>query len=711
MDTLVSNLSKLKIEQYDTHYETGDPTSFVGYVFDELMTRHKGSRDHPEQPERIKTIHTHLLKSGLLEQTCNLECRPATFPELTLCHSNEMVDMIFAFESDSRLKGAPASEHAEENFLVSRPPRDSILIDPDTYVCHSSPEAARLAAGALLQLADHIMNPESPVKRGFAAIRPPGHHATPTTPMGFCLFNNVAVAARYFQQTHGLGKICIIDWDVHHGNGTQDAFYCDASVLFISTHRYDKGLYYPKSGHLKNIGAGEGVGYTVNIPIDGSYGDDDLDYIFEYVVTPMLTQFRPEAIIISAGFDAARNDPIGLCDVSPTFFGKLTDRVLNWAEASPDCQGRLLLALEGGYDLSNIAHASEACIRSLLKLPAAPEEELLSDRTVATTVRSTQPGVPRAHVVSVCHRVTSLLASAGVDVPVSVTKLKKLKMAYSPQIAPIDIRPLVTSGGGHKGSISRSLVHPDCIKKETTIAEAIFYLSMNASIPVEYDDEDDKATSALKTLLKVEGAVVLRPWMAGCRHIRVLKGGQRAELLLDDITHGMEHPCVFDIKMGETYANPNDPLARKQAMEEKALTCSAAEYGFRLTACQAVDLKLEKLHAKRMITDAHFINTFRRFATYHFESDIICKRVSEICTELMVVFEAQSSFWFVSSSLLIAYDASCPTALPRVKIVDFAHAHPLGAVKRRDSGFIKGLTSLTALWHRSALGPVDSDIE
>ena len=693
MDYLVDALSNLKIDSLVSHYDQGDADSEVAYVFDELMTRHKGSKDHPEHPGRIQSIHTHLLRTGLLEQTINLECRPATFQEIAMCHSSQMIDRIFAFESDTRLKGAPLSDHAEDNFIVTHPPRDSLLIDADTYVCHSSPEAARLAVGSLLQLADAIMS--SHVKRGFAAIRPPGHHATSSSPMGFCLFNNIAIAARYMQQRHGLKKVCIIDWDVHHGNGTQDIFYDDSSVLFISIHRYDKGTFYPKTGHMKDIGAGDGVGYNVNVPIDNSYSDDDLEYTFDHVVIPMLDAFCPEVILVSAGFDAAINDPIGMCDVTPHYFGRLTSKLLAWAEASSACNGRLMLALEGGYDLDNIATASEACIRALLKLQPADEDDM-SARSVATTVRTTTPGVPRGHVVSLCHRLTTLLCQH-VKIPISVNKLKKLRTPHE-QTVPVDDRPLTTSGGGHAGTVSRSLTRPGCVKKETTLAEARFYFACNHQVAIDFDDDTDReGFTALPTPPQS-----LLSWIPQCHHISVKLG--RAELILDDITHGMHLPCVFDIKMGQTYVNPDDPEDRKLRMAKKAMTCSAAEFGFRLTACRAVDFQLDKTHAKKQMIPEHFISAFRRFSAYHFESDNVCKSVASRCEELLRAFDEQSSYWFVSSSILIAYDAVAPEPHVKVMMVDFAHAHP-GSVK--DTGFMNGLTNLAAFWKRSALGPVD----
>eukprot|EP00933_Yihiella_yeosuensis_P021408 TRINITY_DN16931_c0_g1_i1.p1 TRINITY_DN16931_c0_g1~~TRINITY_DN16931_c0_g1_i1.p1 ORF type:complete len:591 (-),score=101.68 TRINITY_DN16931_c0_g1_i1:182-1759(-) len=197
-----------------------------------------------------------------------------------------------------------------------------------------------------------------------AVIRPPGHHATKDKASGFCLFNNVGVAVRHLQQEYGVKRVAIVDWDVHHGNGTSDIFAEDDSVLFFSVHRYDSQGFFPGTGILEDAGKSAAKGYTVNVPLDKGYGDLDVRHVIQHVLCPLLDKFKPEAIFVSAGFDAVKGDPLGGCRVSPEGYGWLTS--LLHRLASHFCEGRLFLALEGGYNPDMIAQCSVECVRSLM---------------------------------------------------------------------------------------------------------------------------------------------------------------------------------------------------------------------------------------------------------------------------------------------------------------------------------------------------------
>jgi acetoin utilization deacetylase AcuC-like enzyme len=216
-------------------------------------------------------------------------------------------------------------------------------IDADTFVSPESVTIAELAAGGTVALVDQLI--DGPVSKGFALVRPPGHHATPGRAMGFCLLNNVAIAAAH-ARARGLERVAIIDWDVHHGNGTQDAFYGDPHVLYVSTHQFP---FYPGTGAVLETGTGEGTGYTVNVPMTAGGGDARYRGAFERVILPALSEYRPDLVIVSAGFDASARDPLAEMALSADAFGWMGRELRKIADAS--AKGRMLVALEGGYDL------------------------------------------------------------------------------------------------------------------------------------------------------------------------------------------------------------------------------------------------------------------------------------------------------------------------------------------------------------------------
>jgi acetoin utilization deacetylase AcuC-like enzyme len=231
----------------------------------------------------------------------------------------------------------------------------AVSLDPDTFTSPRSYDAACAAAGAALSAVQSVLEDTS-TPRAVALVRPPGHHAERARPMGFCLFNNVAVAAAYARRA-GLARVAIVDIDVHHGNGTQDCFYDDPSVLFISMHQ---SPYYPGTGADTEIGSGPGRGFTVNVPLAAGATDGDYDAVFDRVVEPVLRQFGPELVLVSAGFDAHADDPLGGMRLTTGAFGRLTVRLRTAADES--AAGRLVLVTEGGYDLD----ALEGCVRTVI---------------------------------------------------------------------------------------------------------------------------------------------------------------------------------------------------------------------------------------------------------------------------------------------------------------------------------------------------------
>ena len=288
---------------------------------DPLFMDHDPGFDHPESPQRLKVINEVLDKKEVKDCFLYPEFVPAPHKIIGLNHSSALMNRV--------------AETAGKTFDA---------LDPDTKTSPDSYAAATLAVGALTKGVDLLLAGE--IDNGFAFVRPPGHHAETDRSMGFCLFNNVAVAAHYAITHCGLKRVMIVDWDLHHGNGTQHSFYDSDKVLYVSTHQFP---YYPGTGDVSETGKGKGEGYTVNIPLPGYQGDVDYATIFNDIVVPVGRQYQPELILVSCGFDIYKGDPLGAMEVTADGFAYLTRCMVELAEEM--CGGKLLITLEGGYDL------------------------------------------------------------------------------------------------------------------------------------------------------------------------------------------------------------------------------------------------------------------------------------------------------------------------------------------------------------------------
>jgi acetoin utilization deacetylase AcuC-like enzyme len=309
----------------------------TGFVYHADFLNHDMGSGHPESPERLRAIVSRLTASGVLGRLQPIEPPLATDEWIIHVH-------------------APTYLRA----LKTRAPATGrVSLDPDTSISPGSLPAAYRAVGGVLAAADALV--AGHVNHVFCAVRPPGHHAEYDRAMGFCLFNNVAIAARYVQRRHQISRVLIVDWDVHHGNGTQHAFYHDPSVLFFSTHQYP---YYPGTGRATERGEGEGHGMTINVPMNMGQGDQDYQEVFEQVLVPAADAFKPEFIIISAGFDAHRDDPLAGMGLTEDGYAALSDIVAGIARRH--CGGRILSCLEGGYNLRALSSSVERHILSLL---------------------------------------------------------------------------------------------------------------------------------------------------------------------------------------------------------------------------------------------------------------------------------------------------------------------------------------------------------
>jgi acetoin utilization deacetylase AcuC-like enzyme len=306
----------------------------TGLLADRRFLDHDTGRRHPESAERAAVL-CDLFDHDAFSTFERLQPRPATEEELRRVHAHEHVASVAASAGRSHTQ-----------------------FDADTPASAGSFEAARLAAGGAIAMADAILARE--IDNGFAALRPPGHHAEADRPMGFCLFNNVAVVAQHLLHARGLGRVLVVDWDVHHGNGTQHSFYGSSDVLYVSTHQYP---FYPGTGAPDEIGRGAGAGYTLNVPMPAGAGDAEYLASFRDLVLPVAREFDPDFVLVSAGFDAHESDPLASMRLSTTAFGALTDAMSNLAD---ECaSGRLLLLLEGGYDLSALAQSVTTSVAHL----------------------------------------------------------------------------------------------------------------------------------------------------------------------------------------------------------------------------------------------------------------------------------------------------------------------------------------------------------
>ncbi|XP_040173259.1 histone deacetylase 6 isoform X2 [Anopheles arabiensis] len=324
------------------------PPDRVCYVYDELMLEHRNSAEkwHPEQPERIAKIMQRLTGDYQLAQRMKrLPGRLATTEELCLVHGPEHVRLIGEVCQSSTMK-----QTADQY--------NSIYFHPSTDA------SARMATGSVLTVVEDVL--EGRTRSGVCVVRPPGHHAEADTPHGFCIYNSIAVAARHAVKRYGLRRVLIVDWDVHHGNGTQHIFEQDPHVLYISVHRYDNGAFFPRStdADYTVVGSGPGRGFNVNIPWNRKgMGDPEYVAAFHSVILPIAYEYEPELVLVSAGFDAAIGDPLGGCRVTPEAYGHFTQ----WLSVLAG--GRLVLCLEGGYNVNSISHAMAMCTKALLGDP------------------------------------------------------------------------------------------------------------------------------------------------------------------------------------------------------------------------------------------------------------------------------------------------------------------------------------------------------
>ena len=304
-------------------------------VKDEIYLQHLTGDSHPESHHRLEVVYEMLEDEEMKGKFRILSPRPATQEELELNHSLNYINQV-----------------------ASTAGRSFSMLDPDTTTSAKSWEVAQMAVGGMLAAIDKVMDGE--VKNAFALVRPPGHHAERNRGRGFCLFNNIAIGAHYARQKYLLDRILIVDWDLHHGNGTQNAFYEDPHIVYFSTHQYP---YYPGSGSIDEDGKGEGKGFTINVPLPGGQEDQDFSGIYQDILKPIASEFKPQLILVSAGYDIYFQDPLGEMNVTPEGFATLTSLIMDMAQSN--CQGKLVITLEGGYHLNGLRDSVKATLKEL----------------------------------------------------------------------------------------------------------------------------------------------------------------------------------------------------------------------------------------------------------------------------------------------------------------------------------------------------------
>jgi acetoin utilization deacetylase AcuC-like enzyme len=308
----------------------------TAFYYSPVFLEHLAGPHHPERPERLVSILETLSSSHILETCLQKEPGPATIEAVAAVHDPNYI------------------AHIERQCSLGRHFNE----DPDTFGSSGTYLSALTAAGAAVESTDLVMNKQ--VINAFCAVRPPGHHAEHSAATGFCFFNNIAIAARHIIDQHGLDRVAIIDWDVHHGNGTQHTFYSSPSVLYCSLHQYP---HFPGSGRKSETGQGAGTGSTLNVPLAAGCGDADYLNAFRSLIVPAIDRFKPQFILVSAGFDAHADDPLSGMFVSTSGFAEMTRLTLE--AAYRHCDGRLVSFLEGGYDLAALASSVAAHLKLL----------------------------------------------------------------------------------------------------------------------------------------------------------------------------------------------------------------------------------------------------------------------------------------------------------------------------------------------------------
>ena len=327
----------------------------TGIVKDGRYLQHTAGCSHPESPERLASVYEMLDNPDTSWKYTQITPREATHDEIAYVHTPQYI-----------------------HFVASTAGKDHVVLDPDTITSAESYDTAKLAAGGLINAIDAVISGE--VDNAFAFVRPPGHHASESHSAGFCIFNNIAIGAMHARKKHNKKKILIVDWDLHHGNGTQKTFYSDWQVLYFSTHQYP---YYPGTGSMHEIGEGAGLGFTVNVPLSSGAVNGTYVSAFEKILVPIALAYQPQIILVSAGFDIYFKDPLGSMRVTPDGFAAMARILLNIADEC--CNGQLVAVLEGGYHAAGLTSSVKAMLAEMW------DETLCTEKKLADLEKEADP--------------------------------------------------------------------------------------------------------------------------------------------------------------------------------------------------------------------------------------------------------------------------------------------------------------------------------
>jgi len=326
----------------------------TGLIYHPIFLKHNTGPHHPERPSRLRSILRKLENTKFIDRLKVIEPAPISIDDITLVHSKDYVlsikDICSRLARTNILRAKAERSEAEVEKYFS--------LDPDTVVSSHSFESALFSVGAVIKGIDLVFDEK--VDNAFCMGRPPGHHARPNQAMGFCIFNNIAIGARYIQKKYSLRRILIIDWDVHHGNGTEEIFYKDDSVLYISLHQYP---HYPGTGKKEDIGEGKGKGFNLNITMEAGSGDTEYIKAFQEIIIPKVKDFKPEFVLISSGFDGHRDDPLSSVNLTEKGYYEMTKMVKDMAKLHS--KNRLVSILEGGYNLLSLANSAHSHLDAL----------------------------------------------------------------------------------------------------------------------------------------------------------------------------------------------------------------------------------------------------------------------------------------------------------------------------------------------------------
>ncbi|EKX73147.1 conserved hypothetical protein [Theileria equi strain WA] len=750
----------------------------IGISYDEEHMasdlHHDPSNTHQERPFRIRSI-LNRLKCSTIDNNIGLNHKLWDYMEyipsklvskeiLLLCHTESYLDVVKHW-----------TDHFKELYKTKRGGRGVknppclYPLDEDTYMTPDSGKVANLAVGSVISICDELIkgykdgkvSNSSSIRKGFAIVRPPGHHATSNRMMGFCIYNNIAIAAMYLRKQHELKRIAIIDWDVHQGNGTQEIFYGDPNVLFVSIHRYGTGddKFYPYIGSIDEMGEGPGLKYNVNIPLEREFEDADLMYAFSSVVIPLLDKFKPEFILVSSGFDAAKGDLLGGCNLSPKGYAWATTKLCTIADKYSE--GRLLLVLEGGYEPVMLSKCVEAVTEALLI------HELNMGRT-ADIKEQKDSDLAKPSTINICSALQKLL-----EINDIIPEFKSLRLlngnfggdVVSPRSLNIKWKPyphklsdnIFVIAGGHQNqwilptSKDCNEVAKLCSERESAFYEWLYVINRKPLTILSKETEnmrlefanglEDTCLSGLRFIeegidhdketrtghdicaeqkplyrddvaIKVidfitECSAICRPsvfkkWELSCKHTSAIR--------IRNALYGMKEPCVMDLKMGSRLYGDDctDPKLIKKK-EKKAKKRSCKTHGFHLSGMfkwnrtESNAQYLPQSCAYSMRTDYELVESFKLYFMLAQDKEIITRIIDKLLSklnDLKDIFEKQKYLAFYGSSLLFVFDSDKrdPENIvesANVYIIDLSHVSH--NVGEIDSGYLLGVTSIIRL--------------